>query len=419
MLKKLSIEVKQDFIKFLFDTHGPVVSRKDVLSSADSFGLKEPQWFLNDESFRCGRGLYDVSVQTNSVKPKVSKVTAPAVNVTSEVVAPATVDMTATVHTLAPVQKLQQKRMHVEVDNAVPAVDPDYVAFGCNGDITTIIKSKLFYPVFISGLSGNGKTTMVDQVCARLKRECYRVNISIETDEDALVGGHTLVDGNVVYREGPALIAMRRGAILLLDEIDRGSNKLICLQAILEGKPYFNKKTGEIIHPAPGFNIFATANTKGSGTDEGKFSAAQILDEAFLERFAVSFDQQYPENRFERTIVMNNMIRLNCVDPEFADLLISWADIIRKTYADGGFDDVISTRRLVHIVQAFAMFGNRVKAIELCVNRFDAETKTAFVELFGKLKEEPNPLAPPDDPNARQTRVSLTAGWKAGPIPSV
>jgi MoxR-like ATPase len=240
-------------------------------------------------------------------------------------------------------------------------------------------------------LSGNGKTTMVEQVCAELSRECIRVNISLETDEDDLIGGNTLVDGNVIFREGPVVTAMRLGAILLVDEIDRGSNKLMCMQGILEGKSYFIKKTGEVITPTEGFNIIATANTKGRGTEDGRFIAAQILDEAFLERFPITIEQEYPLPNVERKIIINNMEKHNCIDEEFADKLVTWAEIIRKTYMEGAIDELISTRRLVHIVKAFSVFNDRQKAINLCINRFDADTKNAFLDLYTKMdmpKEE-------------------------------
>jgi MoxR-like ATPase len=227
---------------------------------------------------------------------------------------------------------------------------------------------------------------MVEQVCSKLKRECVRVNVSIETDEDDLVGGSTLIDGNVTFREGPVILAMRRGAVLLIDEIDRGSNKLMCIQGILEGKPYFNKKNGDVIHPASGFTVIATANTKGQGSDSGKYIAAQILDEAFLERFPITVEQEYPSAKVERTIIMNNMEQHSCVDEEFADKLVTWAEVIRKTYLEDAVDELISTRRLVHIVKAFSMFRDRQKAIELCVNRFDADTKNAFLDLYKKME---------------------------------
>jgi hypothetical protein len=293
---------------------------------------------------------------------------------------------------------VRQKKLETTVDNLVPRRDELYVPFGFFKDLKKVISSRIFYPSFITGLSGNGKTTMVEQVCADLGRECIRVNISIETDEDDLIGGNTLVDGNIVYREGPVLMAMKRGAILLIDECDRGSNKLMCLQAIMEGKPYLNKKTGEVVHPAPGFNIVATANTKGRGTEDGRFVGAQMIDEAFLERFAITVEQEFPDSKIERKIVLGKMKELNCLDEEFADRLVTWAEIIRKTFQEGGIDELVSTRRLLHIVKAFHMFRDRVKAIELCTNRFDDETKSAFKDLYTKVDApavNPDPVPEP------------------------
>jgi len=304
----------------------------------------------------------------------------------------------------AQVIPFKQKRMTAEIDSVIPEKDKTYVPFGFFKQLEMIIKSSTFYPVFITGLSGNGKTTMVEQVAAKLKRECIRVNISVETDEDDLIGGNTLQDGNVIYREGPVLTAMRRGAILLIDEIDRGSNKLMCLQSVLEGKAYFNKKTGEVIKPEKGFNVIATANTKGRGTEDGRFIAAQILDEAFLERFPITIEQEYPTTTVEKKIVMNKMEFYGKVDEEFATMLINWADIIRKTFNEGGVDEIISTRRLVNIAQAYAIFNDRDEAIGYCINRFDDDTKTAFQDLYTKMtappKEEvvaPTPTAPAED----------------------
>lgn len=304
---------------------------------------------------------------------------------------------------------LTQAKLTVEVENLVPETDQTYVPFGFYRDLVNIVKSGMFYPTFICGLSGNGKTMMVEQVCAKLKREAMRVNISIETDEDDLIGGNTLVDGNVVYREGPVLTAMKRGAVLILDEIDRGSNKLMCLQAILEGKPYFNKKTGEVVTPAPGFNVIATANTKGRGSDDGKFMGAQILDEAFLERFAITVEQEYPSATQEKKIVLNKMAVANCVDEEFADNLVTWADVIRKTFYEGAIDELVSTRRLEHIVKAFAMFGDKLKAIQLCVNRFDVDTKTAFIDLYTKVDAGVNPL---EEPQTEEPTESVSEDYQ-------
>jgi cobaltochelatase CobS len=230
-------------------------------------------------------------------------------------------------------------------------------------------------------MSGNGKTLMVEQICAELNRECIRVNISIETDESDLLGGPTLINGNVVNRDGPVITAMKRGAILLIDEVDRGSNKLMCLQGILEGKPYYNKKSGEVIYPVDGFNVIATANTKGRGSDEGKY-LSQILDDAFLERFPITVEQEYPDSKTEKKI-LTSLIK----DEEFVDNLIKWADVIRKTYEEGGIDEIVSTRRLVHIAKAFEIFGNQQKAIELCVARFDEDTKLSFLDLYSKIEK--------------------------------
>lgn len=265
----------------------------------------------------------------------------------------------------------------------VPAKMSNFVPFGNFTDVKKVIESEMFFPVFITGLSGNGKTLMVEQICAKLKREMFRVNITVETDEDDLIGGHTLVDGNLQYREGPVLKAMRKGAVLLLDEVDLGGNKLMCLQSILEGKGYLIKKTGEFVFPAPGFNIIATANTKGQGNDDGKFVGTQIMNEAMLERFAVTFEQQYPSIAIEKRILNSEV-----ADTDFVEKLADWADVIRRTYNDGAIDEVISTRRLVHIARAFNMFGqNRMKAIEVCLNRFDTETKESFLDLYTKVDE--------------------------------
>jgi midasin (ATPase involved in ribosome maturation) len=344
-------------------------TRPDIVAIAQSLGVN-PSPFLSNHANKVRRGLYAIS---GNVSAPVAGSAVP----TPHRAAPAAVAPTAML--------LAQPKLHVEVSNLVPNKDATYVPFGFHKDLATIVSSKAFYPVFITGLSGNGKTTMVEQVCAALKRECIRVNISIETDEDDLIGGNTLVDGNVVYREGPVSLAMKRGAILILDECDRGSNKLMCLQAILEGKPYFNKKTGETIYPTPGFNIVATANTKGQGADEGKYMSAQILDDAFLERFAVTIEQEYPSSKVEKKIIMKKMQRVEKVDEDFADKLVAWAEIIRKTFKEGAIDDLISTRRLEHIVNAFAMFGDRMKAIDLCIARFDAETKMSFLDLYTKV----------------------------------
>ena len=275
-------------------------------------------------------------------------------------------------------------------ENLVPDKDPNYVPFGNFADVKKIISSKMFYPTFITGLSGNGKTFSVEQACAQLKRELIRVNITIETDEDDLIGGFRLVNGATVWHDGPVIQALNRGAILLLDEVDLASNKILCLQSILEGKGVFLKKVGRFVKPANGFNIFATANTKGKGSDDGRFIGTNVLNEAFLERFALTFEQDYPTPKTEQNILEKVAANYGCLDKKFCENLATWGDIIRRTFKDGGIDEVISTRRLVHVIRAFAIWQDRMKAIKVCVNRFDDETKQSFLELYDKIDADVN-----------------------------
>ena len=343
-----------------------ILSRDQIQRVVDERSVPYPFWFVTRQEFRANRGQYRLPDAPNAVQKPVTA------TVTEE---PAVVEMaqTATVHVL------RQKKLEDHADTSIPEKYQGYVPFGFYKDLTSIVLSQEFFPVFITGMSGNGKTLMVEQVCATLKRECIRVNISVETDESDLIGGPTLIDGNVVYRDGPVMTAMKRGAILLIDEVDRGSNKLMCLQGILEGKPYFNKKSGEYIYPKRGFNVVATANTKGRGSEEGRY-LSQILDDAFLERFNITVEQEYPESKVELKILKP---LLN--DDEFAENLVKWADVIRKTFAEGGVDEIISTRRLVHIAKTYSIFKDRQKAIQLCVNRFDQETKDSFLDLYSKV----------------------------------
>jgi len=269
--------------------------------------------------------------------------------------------------------------------NLIPEKDDTFVKFGNFNDIKKIIQSRLFYPTFITGLSGNGKTFSVEQACAQLKRELIRVNITIETDEDDLIGGFRLVDGNTAWHNGPVIEALERGAILLLDEIDLASNKILCLQSILEGKGIFLKKIGRWVKPAAGFNVIATANTKGKGSDDGRFIGTNVLNEAFLERFPVTFEQSYPAPATEQKILEGIALDLGVEDRDFCKRLVDWGDIIRKTFYDGGIEEIISTRRLVHIIRAYSIFQDKAKAIQVCVNRFDDETKQAFLELYDKV----------------------------------
>jgi hypothetical protein len=275
----------------------------------------------------------------------------------------------------------------VNEEKSFAKADPTFVPWGAFHDVVKMIKSQMFYPVYVSGLSGNGKTFMVEQACSKLNREFIRVQINPETDEDDLLGGFRLINGETVFSKGPVLKAMENGAILLLDEIDRATNKIMCLQGILEGKPVLVKKTGETISPKAGFNVIATANTKGKGSEDGRFTAASIIDEAFLERFTVAIDQKFPSPSIETKILNNHMTKFGTEDTDFVEKLVTWADIIRKTFYDDGVDEVISTRRLCHIAQTFSIFKNRAKAIDLCIARFDDDTKSAFLDLYTKVDD--------------------------------
>tara|TARA_B100000965_G_scaffold273758_1_gene231766 strand:+ start:4920 stop:6074 length:1155 start_codon:yes stop_codon:yes gene_type:complete len=296
------------------------------------------------------------------------------------------------------------------VQNLIPDKDPTFVKFGNFNDVKKIIQSKLFYPTFITGLSGNGKTFSVEQACAQLGRELIRVNITVETDEDDLIGGFRLIDGCTVWHNGPVVEALQRGAILLLDEVDLASNKILCLQSILEGKGVFLKKIGKFVKPAKGFNILATANTKGKGSDDGRFIGTNVLNEAFLERFCVTFEQQYPSPTTEFKILVAKAIEVGLANgdaevnqhSDFCQRLVDWADIIRKTFYDGGIDEVISTRRLTHIIRAYSIFNNKEKAVNMCLNRFDDETKQSFLELYDKV--DPN-FAPAEDGQEEESLV--------------
>ena len=280
----------------------------------------------------------------------------------------------------------------------IPQVDFNYVAFGNHRDVENIIKSYEFYPTYITGPTGNGKSTMVEQICAKNKRDLIRINLNTMSDEEQLIGSKTLEDGNVTVVEGPVLIAMRTGSVLLLDEIDAGAaNTLLCLQPILEGKPYYFKLKNEVITPARGFNIIATANTKGKGSDDGRYIGTNVLNEAFLERFAVTFEQEYPTRANELKIINNLMATHGCVDKEFSELLVKWAESIRRTFDDGGLDETITTRRLVHVIKAFSIFKDQLKAIELCCNRFDEQTKESFIDLFTKLQNGEEEVMASDD----------------------
>jgi MoxR-like ATPase len=339
---------------------GAVITKSQKSEAAAKAGVPFPTWFKGD-GYSVGYNAYKLPVEGGSI---VAPVTAPAG-------AEATmVNLVAT---------------NMEKQNLIPGKFDGFVPWGNFSLIEKVVKSGMFYPIFVTGLSGNGKTLMIEQVCAKLNKELIRVNITIETDEDDLLGGFRLVNGETKFMPGPVIEAMERGCTLLLDECDLGSNKLLCLQPVLEGQGVYLKKINKWVTPKAGFNVMATANTKGKGSEDGRFIGTNILNEAFLERFAVTMEQPYASPAVETKIITLAMKKYGVEDDEFAKNLVTWADVIRKTFYDGGVDEVISTRRLDHIVKAFAIFGDKMQAIELCVARFDEDTKVSFLDLYTKI----------------------------------
>ena len=351
----------QDLVDFLSEKFGLDVTTPDLLVAADKFNMSYATVKKRLKQYKTGIGKWNLTIAEKLEKNYQNK----------------TANKTTMVDSFDPA--------YLAAKDLVPDKDPNYVPFGNFTDLKKIIKSKVFYPTFITGLSGNGKTFGVEQACAQLGRDLIRVNITVETDEDDLIGGFRLVDGNTVWHNGPVLEALQRGAVLLLDELDLASNKILCLQSILEGNGVFIKKIGKQVYPEKGFTVVATANTKGKGSDDGRFVGTNVLNEAFLERFPLTFEQEYPTIKIEQKLLHNYCSELNCCDDEYIENLGTWAEIIRKTFKEGGVDEVISTRRLVHIIRAFAIFKDRLKAIKLCLNRFDDETKAAFLELYSKI----------------------------------
>ena len=345
---------KEELISDLQNLYGSKITTADVKGYCASRGFRYYTITRYLKDFKVTRGKWNLKVTTKKVAEIERSYQAPSV------------------------QPPEQQSL-------IPTKDDTFVQFGSFTDVKKIIASKLFYPTFITGLSGNGKTFSVEQACATLKRELIRVNITIETDEDDLIGGFRLLNGQTVWHNGPIIEALERGAILLLDEIDLASNKILCLQSILEGKGVFLKKIGRYVKPAPGFNVIATANTKGKGSDDGRFIGTNVLNEAFLERFPVTFEQSYPHPKIEERMLRLHSASVGVYDDKFIKKLVDWADIIRKTFYDGGIEEIISTRRLVHIIRAMSIFNDKAKAIEVCVNRFDDETKQSFMELYDKV----------------------------------
>ena len=352
-------EKQKSVVEILYKTYNSeTVTRTQINNLVADKKISNPNWLKTDK-YKVSRGLYKLPLSADEVvtdNVEVEKSTSQAAYVVSSL-----------------------------TDNVVPQKDKDFVSFGNFADVKNVITSKKFYPIFITGLSGNGKTLAVTQACAVAKREMIRVNITIETDEDDLLGGYRLKDGQTIWQNGPVIEAMERGAVLLLDEIDLASNKIMCLQPILEGSGIYVKKINKFVKPKFGFNVIATANTKGQGSDDGKFIGTNVLNEAFLERFPVTFEQEYPAAKTEQKIVATKLKSAGKADEKFATNLVTWADVIRKTYKDGGVDEIISTRRLVHIAEAYSIFKSKMKAIEVCTNRFDNDTKTSFVDLYTKV----------------------------------
>jgi hypothetical protein len=350
-------------------------SKSTVKKICATAGIPKPSWLFRNPQFKAGYGTYSIE----SVVPE---------NYSQ----PVPVQAVQTIETVPVPTSTVGVNVLDENISVIPSIMDNYVPFGHFKDLKSILKSGIFFPVFITGLSGNGKTLMVEQICAKLKKELFRVNITIETDEDDLIGSNTLINGNIVFKEGPVLKAMRKGAVLLLDEVDLASNKIMCLQSILEGGGYLIKKTGEFVKPAEGFTVVATANTKGKGSEDGRFIGTNILNEAFLERFAICLEQEYPPVTTEKKIVKGDFAILGVNDDDFADKLVDWADVIRKSFYEGAVDEVISTRRLVHIAKAYSMFNDKLKSIEVCLARFDEDTKASFLDLYTKVDEGVNPL---------------------------
>jgi len=348
-----------------------LVDRADIKTVEVKSGLSYPQWLVKGDTLKKERGLFHLPNDRGEIG-EVAFVR--NTDDLKEAVSEAVVQM-------AP----SAIGVMEEEDSYVPEKFEGYVPWGNFNILKEVLKSRIFYPIFITGLSGNGKTLMVKELCARLKREYVRANITVETDEDDLIGGFRLLNGETVWHDGPVVTAMKRGALLLLDEIDLASNKIMCLQPVLEGSSIYLKKIGKWVHPSEGFNVLATANTKGQGSEDGRFIGTNVMNESFLERFPVTIEQTYPTNKIEEKILVNELAKHDKVENDFVSNLVKWADVIRKTFYEGGVDEIISTRRLVHIVNAFSIFDDKVKAISMCISRFDAETKESFLDLYTKV----------------------------------
>jgi MoxR-like ATPase len=364
------------FLKALKDSGKEVVTKQEIIKIANEMNIKIPQWFTKNEDYRVGRGMFKVpdTAEVQNILP-----------------------MKKQDNTIGTVQTM------MDTESLVPDVYKNYVPFGHFDDLVSIISSNMFYPIFITGHSGNGKTMSVEQACAKLKRKFVLISMTPETDEGDLLGNYVLINGQMVWRDGPVTIAARQGAVLCIDEIDYGAQNLASLQRVLEGKPFLLKKKNEIVTPAEGFTIIATANTKGKGSDDGRYMFTNVLNEAFLERFLNTYEQDWPDNKVEKKIINKELTSLGINDEDFATKLVDWADVIRKTFNEGGVDEVISTRRLTHITKTFGVFKDRMKSIELCLNRFDDETKTTFLDLYSKVDPSIVPEVELEDVGIKQT----------------
>ena len=351
-------ELRETFLNALTATGKATVTRSDIMELCETKGISFPQWFVNDSINRISRGVFKVPQEKNAV------------------------EMTAKV---LPLKKIDNVKTELEQQNLIPEVYSNYVSFGNFNDLVSIIQSKQFIPVFITGNSGNGKTMSVEQACAKLKRKFICVSMTNETDESDLLGNYVLIDGQMVWRDGPVTVAAREGAVLCVDEIDYGAQNLSTLQRVLEGKPFLLKKKNELVVPAEGFTVIATANTKGKGSEDGRYMYTNILNEAFLERFPITFEQEWAPSSIETKILTKELKSYGMENDVFAKNLVTWANAIRKTFEDSGCDEVISTRRLVHIVRTYSIFKNIEKSLEYCMNRFDLDTKKSFIDLYNKI----------------------------------
>lgn len=397
----------EKWVELLVATGKSVVTIDDIRKIMAENDLKMPQWFTKDMSVRAGRGKYHVPFAPKiGGKPSLQFPQRKQKAVAEETIMPE-LNPTLEKITHAPKLRIASMTTDIEEQGIVPPVYKNYRPFGNFDDLKAIIASKQFYPVFITGPSGNGKSMSVEQACAKLGREFIPVPMTAETDEGDLLGNYVLINNEMVWRDGSVTVAARRGAVVCIDEVDYGAQNLSCLQRVLEGKPFLLKKKGEIITPAKGFQIIVTANTKGKGSEDGRYMFTNVLNESFLERFPITFEQEWAPNAIELKIVKGELEEAGRADDEFATNLVTWATVVRKAHDnEAALQEVISTRRLVHIARAYPIFnGDRLKCITYCLNRFDELTKRALIDLYTKLDAtmvventmEPTDVAAPAD----------------------